>query len=87
MQSNTAGVYVRARSAGGFREKLPRVPFLGVFKGMPGLTVTRAIALNLALLEPRTSRSNRMHLLREARFVKICSLVLELFVGGNIEIG
>lgn len=35
MQSNTAGVYVRAQSAGGFRGKLCLVPFLGVFKGMP----------------------------------------------------
>lgn len=65
MQSNTADVYVRARRAGGFREKLCLVPFLGVFKGMPGLTVTRAIALNFALLEPRTSRSNRIRLLWE----------------------
>lgn len=86
MQSNTADVYVRARRAGGFREKLCLVPFLGVFKGMPGLTVTRAIALNFALLEPRTSRSNRIRLLWEDSSKRVHSSEIYLSSSKHVRI-
>lgn len=86
MQSNTADVYVRARRAGGFREKLCLVPFLGVFKGMPGLTVTRAIALNFALLEPRTSRSNRIRLLWEDSSKRVHSSEIYLSSSKRVRI-
>lgn len=56
MQSNTAGVYVRGRSARGFMEKL--VPFPRVFKGIPWLDRDKGDRLEPLPLDPPTSRSN-----------------------------